>query len=73
MSGKTILGVALIVIGALVLAYQGFTYTTHKKAVDVGPFQVNKTEHHAVFVPPVIGAIALVGGAAILLTSRRTP
>jgi hypothetical protein len=72
MSGKSILGIALIVIGALVLAYQGFSYTTNKKAVDVGPIQVNKREHHSVFVPPVIGAIALVGGVAVLLTGRRT-
>jgi uncharacterized membrane protein YidH (DUF202 family) len=73
MNGKSILGVALIVIGALVLAYQGFNYTTNKKAVDMGPIQVNKREHHSVFVPPVLGAIALVGGVVVLMVGRRTP
>lgn len=72
MNSKWILGIALIVVGALVLAYQGFTYTTNKKAVDVGPIQVNRKEHHAIFIPPLIGAIALVGGIAVLIVDRRT-
>jgi uncharacterized membrane protein YdcZ (DUF606 family) len=72
MNGRSILGIALMVIGALVIAYQGFSYTTQKKAVDIGPIQVNKTEHHSVFLPPILGAIAVVGGVAVLLIDRRS-
>ena len=42
MSGKTILGIVLIVLGALAIAYQGFTYTTQKKEVDIGPIEVTR-------------------------------
>jgi drug/metabolite transporter (DMT)-like permease len=71
MSGRVMLGIALIVFGALVIAYQGFSYTTQKKAVDMGPIQVNKTEHHSIFLPPILGAIALVGGVVVLFIDRR--
>jgi hypothetical protein len=71
MNGKTILGIALIVLGALALAYHGFSYTTREKAVDIGSLQVTKEEHHQVPIPPLLGAIALVGGIAVLVVGRR--
>ena len=55
MSGRTLLGVILILVGVLALVYQGFTYTTHKKVLDIGPIQATKTEHHSVPMPPVPG------------------
>ena len=71
MNGKSILGIALIVLGVLALAYQGFSYTVPKKAVDVGPIHVTKDEHHTVPLPPVVGGLALIGGVAILLVGRE--
>ena len=70
MGGKSILGIALIVIGIIALAYQGFTVTTRKKVLDVGPIQATKEEHHTVPIPPVIGVIALVSGVAVLALGR---
>jgi len=71
MKGKSILGIALIVLGVLALAYQGFSYTVPKKAVDVGPILVTKDEHHTVPLPPIVGGLALIGGVAILLVGRE--
>lgn len=71
MGGKTLLGVILIVTGILALAYQGFTYTTQKKVLDIGPIQATKEEHHTIPLPPVLGAIALVGGIAVIVLDRR--
>jgi drug/metabolite transporter (DMT)-like permease len=71
MGGKTLLGIALIVLGILALAYQGFSYTVPKKAVDVGPIQVTKQERHTVPLPPILGAIALLGGIAVLAMNRQ--
>ena len=45
MNGRMLLGVTLIVIGIIALVYQGFTYTTHKKVLDIGPIQATKEEH----------------------------
>lgn len=70
MSGKTIFGVVLIVIGILALTYQGLTYTTQKKVIDIGPIQATKEEHHTIPLPPVLGAIALVGGIAVIALDR---
>jgi uncharacterized membrane protein HdeD (DUF308 family) len=70
MGGKSLLGIVLIVIGVLALVYQGFTYTTHKKVLDIGPIQATKTEHESVPIPPILGAIALISGVAVLVTGR---
>ena len=70
MSGKSMLGIALLVLGIVALAYQGFTYTTQKKAVDLGPIQVTREEKHTIPLPPILGTVALVAGIALLVTGR---
>jgi hypothetical protein len=52
--------------------YQGFTYTTQKKVLDVGPIQATKQEHHTVPLPPILGALALIGGVIILVSDRKS-
>jgi drug/metabolite transporter (DMT)-like permease len=61
-----ILGILLIVVGVVALIYGGFSYTTSKKAVDMGPIQINHKENHSVPLPPVLGVIAILGGGALL-------
>jgi uncharacterized membrane protein HdeD (DUF308 family) len=70
LNGRMLLGVALIVIGIIALVYQGFTYTTHKKVLDIGPIQATKEEHRTIPVPPVIGIIAVISGVAVLALGR---
>ena len=65
------LGFILVVLGALALVYQGFTYTTQKKVLDLGPIQATKQEHHTVPLPPILGALALIGGVVILVSDRK--
>ena len=72
MSGRTIIGVALLILGIIALAYQGFTYTVPKKAVDLGPIQVTRQERHTVPLPPILGALALIGGIAVLVLNRSS-
>jgi membrane-bound ClpP family serine protease len=71
MNSKTIIGVILLVVGFVALAYQGFTYTTQKKVIDLGPIQATKEEHHTIPIPPILGVLALVGGVVILVSGRR--
>jgi hypothetical protein len=66
------LGVILVVLGVLSLVYQGFSYTTQKKVLDVGPIQATKQEHHTVPLPPILGALALIGGVIILVSDRKS-
>ena len=70
MNGKRMLGLILLVVGVLSLAYQGFTYTTRKKVIDIGPIQATKEEHHSVPLPPILGVLAVIGGIVVLATDR---
>jgi hypothetical protein len=71
MSGRTILGIALVVVGIVALAYQGLTYTTRKKVLDIGPIQATKEEHHTIPLPPILGVLALAGGIVVVVSGRR--
>ena len=68
-----VLGILLIVIGIVALAYQGVTYTTHKKVLDIGPIQATREERHTLPLPPVLGALALIGGVVLIASGRRSP
>jgi uncharacterized membrane protein YidH (DUF202 family) len=65
------LGVVLIVLGVLALAYGGFTYTHEKKVVDLGPIQASKKETSTVPLPPILGVVAIVGGGVLLFTGKK--
>ena len=61
-----IAGILLIIDGIAVLIYGGFSYTSQKKAVDIGAIQINRTENHTLPVPPILGIVAIVGGASLV-------
>ena len=66
MRSSLIAGIVLVVIGAICLAYQGITYTTHKKVVQVGPIQATKTEHKTIPLPPIVGGVLVAGGIVLI-------
>lgn len=66
----SVIAIVLIMIGGLMLAYQGFSYTTREKAVDLGPIQVMAEKQHYVYLPPVVGGVLLVGGIFMLIKSK---
>jgi hypothetical protein len=63
------LGVALVILGGIVLAMQGLSFTKEREAVQVGPVEVAKEEKG--FVPPAAGVAAIVIGAALIAAGRR--
>jgi hypothetical protein len=65
------LGILLIAFGALALAYQGFTYTTREKVIDIGPLQATVSEDHTVPLPPIVGALSIAGGAFLLFRAKQ--
>lgn len=66
-----IVGIALIVLGVIAFAYQGITYTTREKVLEVGPITATKESTKTLPLPPVLGGIAVVGGIALLMVSAR--
>ena len=71
MRAITLVGIALIVIGVVALAYQGITYTTREKVLEVGPVEVRKDTRKTIPLPPVIGGLALAGGIVLVLVGAR--
>jgi hypothetical protein len=71
MKSSSLVGILLIIFGAIALAYQGITYTTHKKVLDIGPIQATKEEHKTIPLPPIVGGIAVIGGVALLLAGNK--
>lgn len=66
------LGIILIVAGVLMMVVTGFNLVTKKKVLDVGPLEVNKEEKTPVNWSPIVGAVLLIGGVAIVATQKRT-
>jgi hypothetical protein len=69
MNAKTIIAVILVTLGIVVLAYSGITFKTPGKPVDFLGIHVETTDSH--FIPPVVGALALVGGIVLLVVKPR--
>ena len=67
----TWLGILLVILGALALAYQGFNYTRQEQVLDVGPIHATAERHERVSIPPLLGGLALVGGVALLVLGAK--
>ena len=70
MQTKTI-GIVLIVIGLIMIAYTGFNYVTTEKVVDLGPIQINKEKNHPVQWSPVIGGVILIAGIVLIVRDKK--
>ena len=71
MRPKIIMAIILIALGIAAFAYQGITYTTREKVVDLGPIQVTAEKTKTLPLPPIVGAIALVGGIVLLVMGSK--
>ena len=71
MKPATIVGIVLIIIGIVALAYQGISYTTKDKVVDLGPLKVEAKREKTIPLPPILGVVALVGGVVLVAVSAR--
>jgi uncharacterized membrane protein len=66
-----IIGIILIVAGALALAYGGFTYTKDSHDVKIGPIQFSVKEKETVSVPLWAGAGGIAIGVLLLVFGNR--
>jgi hypothetical protein len=71
MKTSILLAVILIVIGIAAFGYQGISYTTSEKIVDIGPLTMTAEKTQTIPLPPIIGGLALVGGIALLVMGRK--
>lgn len=71
MTARRIVGLVLVTIGIVALVWGGVFWTDKETVIDAGPLQVTTEEREGVRLPPVLGAIALIGGIVLLVVPER--
>ncbi len=72
MKPATVIGGILILLGIVGFALGGFSFTHEKKDVDLGPVQLSHEQKKTVPIPPILSAIALVGGIGLVVVGVRS-
>jgi len=66
-----IIGIILVIVGIVMLAYGGYTYfTTQENVAKLGPIEINKQERHPVPIGPIVGGVCIAGGGILLVSGR---
>ena len=67
----TLVGIVLVVLGVLALAYQGINYNRQETVMNVGPMHVSTETHDRLPLPPILGGLALIGGVVLLVAGAK--
>ena len=67
----TMVGILLVVLGVLALAFQGFNYNRQETVVNMGPMHVTTETHERLPLPPILGGLALAGGVVLLVVGAK--
>ena len=67
----TIVGIALIILGIMAFAYQGITYTSREKIIDIGPIQATADTQKTIPLPPLLGGLVLAGGIVLVMVGAK--
>ncbi len=71
MKATTLVGILLIILGVVGLAYPRINYTTREKIVDLGPIEATKETKKSIPLPPVLGGLSLAGGVILLVAAGK--
>ena len=66
-----LIGIALIILGVVAFAYQGITYTSRKKIIDIGPIQATSKTEKTIPLSPLLGGLALAGGIVLVIVEVK--
>jgi uncharacterized membrane protein len=66
------IGIILIIIGIIMIAYTGFNYVTTETLVDIGQIQIEGKKNNFVKLSPILGGVLLIGGILLLIRSKKT-
>ena len=67
----TLVGLVLVVLGLIGVAYGGITYSQKREVARVGPVQVTTREQRTIPISPIVGGVAILAGAALIIAVRR--
>jgi hypothetical protein len=71
MKMASIVGILLVIVGVIGLAYGGITYTHREKVIDVGPIQATTEKHDRIPLPPIVGGLSLAAGIVLLVAGAK--
>jgi hypothetical protein len=71
MKNLLLASILMIILDVVALTYQGITYTTTERAIDIGPWQITAERTHTIPLLPILGVTAIIGGVVLLVASRR--
>jgi hypothetical protein len=71
MKKHIVIAAILITAGIAILVYEGISYTTTEKAIDLGPLKVTAERKHTIPLPPIIGGVTILGGILMLAAGGR--
>ena len=66
-----LIGIVLIILGVVAFAYQGITYTSRKKIIDIGPIQATAKTEKTIPLSPLLGGFALAGGIVLVIIGTK--
>lgn len=66
-----IAGIFLLILGIIMVAINGFNWTTKEKVVDLGPVEINKEKEHSIGWPMYLGGAILVGGIVLIVAGNK--
>ncbi len=72
MKAATMIGAVLILIGIIGFAVGGFSFTHEKKDAKIGPLQIEHQQKESVPIPPILSAVALLGGVGLVVVGARS-
>jgi uncharacterized membrane protein len=67
----TLVGIALVLLGIVAFVYQGITYTSREKIIDIGPIQATADTQKTIPLSPLLGGLALVGGIVLVVVGAK--
>ena len=67
----TLVGIALVLLGIVAFAYQGITYTSREKIIDIGPIHATADTQKTIPLSPLLGGLALVGGIVLVVVGAK--
>jgi len=68
---KRVIGIVVIVLGAIMIIYSGFNFVTREKVVEIGPIKITRENNHPVQWSPIVGVVLLVGGILIVVSDKK--
>lgn len=71
MKRMTLIGIVLLVLGGLALAYGGISYVTDEKVLDLGKLEIEAQKEHTIPVPPIVGVVLLATDLVFILMANR--